>query len=254
MIDTHCHLADRKFERDLAAVLRRAREAGVDRCVCIADSLPESRKCLAIAEKYPEVSCAIGVHPHHAKTWMPEDSTELKRLARSSSNVRAIGEIGLDYHYDFSPREDQRRAFEAQLKLAEEIKLPVVMHCREAIADVRGALKGRELKKIVLHCCTEAWEDVEELVAQGIMLSFTGIATYPQADAIRRVIRLCPLPQMMVETDAPYLAPGPFRGKRNEPAYVVEVAKLIARIKNVPLIEVDRVTTANAVAFFGLPS
>lgn len=226
----------------------------MDQCVCIADSLPESRTCLQIAEKYPEVSCVIGVHPHHAKTWKPEDLEELKRLACSSSNVRAIGEIGLDYHYDFSPREDQRRAFTAQLALAEELRLPVVIHCREAITDVRSSFKSRDLRRIVLHCCTEVWEDVEELVTQGLMLSFTGIATYPQADAIRRVVRLCPLEQMMVETDAPYLAPGPLRGKRNEPAYVVEVAKLVARLKNIPLSDVDRVTTANAVEFFGLPS
>jgi len=222
--------------------------------LCIADSIPESRSCLDLAKKYEQIFCTVGVHPHHAKDWEEGDRALLASLAQASSKVRAVGEIGLDYHYDFSPREVQRAVFDAQLQLAQDFHLPAVVHCRNAIADVRKALEKMDLTKVVLHCCTEAWKDVADLVTEGMRLSFTGIATYPQADTIRQVIRQCPMSQIMVETDAPYLAPVPHRGKRNEPAFVWEVARLIANLKDVSLEEADRVTTANAVAFFGLPS
>ncbi|HAI98360.1 TPA: hypothetical protein DCL30_02330 [Candidatus Peribacteria bacterium] len=257
MIDSHCHLTDRKFAGDVSAVLERAKHAGVECIMTIADSLEESAQCIALAQKHAEIFCAVGVHPHHAKEWKNGDEERLGILVQSSPKVKAIGEIGLDYHYDFSPRDVQRKVFEAQLRLAAEKKLPAVIHCRTAVMDVRRILQDMDLSRIVFHCCTEVWEDVEPLVARGIMLSFTGIATYPQSEEIRRVIRECPLPQMMVETDAPYLPPEALRAKggravRNEPAFVVEIAKLIAKIKNVDFAEVDRTTTANAVAFFRL--
>jgi len=222
--------------------------------ITIADSIPESRKCLELTQQFAHVFCTVGVHPHHAKDWQDADADMLRSLVASSPKVCAIGEIGLDYHYNFSPKEAQQQVFAAQLSLASELQLPSVVHCREAIADVRAALKGMDMTKVVLHCCTEEWEDVAELVAQGMRLSFTGIATYPQAESIRRTIRECPLEQMMVETDAPYLAPVPHRGKRNEPMYVLEVARLIAKLKEVPFEEIDHRTTENAVAFFGLPA
>lgn len=259
MIDTHCHLADKQFSRDLPAVIERAREQGITTMMTIADSISESRTCLQLANKYEQIFCTVGVHPHQAKDWKTGDAALLCSFASSSPKVRAIGEIGLDYHYDFSPREVQRPVFRAQLSLAQELKLPAVVHCREAIADVRADMQGMDYAKIVLHCCSEAWEDIADLVALGLRLSFTGIATYPQAQEIRRVIQECPISQIMVETDAPYLTPQALRVKgertpRNEPSYVIEVAKLIAEIKKVSLLEVDRITTQNAVEFFGLPS
>lgn len=254
MIDTHCHLADRKFSRDLPAVIRRAGEAGVERMLCIADSIPESRACLRIAEKYEQIFCTVGVHPHNAKEWKADDARTLRALAESSNKVRAIGEIGLDYHYDHSPRDLQKSSLGIQLDLAAALRLPVVLHCREAIKDLRDCLRHRDPSTMVLHCCTEAWDDVEDLVRRGMHLSFTGIATYPQADAVRTAMERCPIGQMMVETDAPYLAPVPHRGKRNEPAFVVEVAKFMASLKGISPEEADRVTTENALAFFGLPA
>lgn len=251
MIDSHCHLADKQFTSDLVAVIRRASDAGVTTMVTIADSLKEAEQCIAIAEKNENIFCTVGVHPHEAKGWREGDEKILKTLVASSQKVKAVGEIGLDYHYDNSPRDVQRSVFRTQLVLAQELDLPVVIHCREAVGDITTILGEVPPTKGVLHCCTERWEDVAALVAKGFFLSFTGIATYPNAAEIRRTIEQCPLSQMMVETDAPYLAPVPHRGKRNEPAFVVFVAKLIAQIKGISIEEVDRETSGNAKTFFG---
>ena len=266
MIDSHCHLADRKFTRDLDQVLWRAKEAGIEKCVTIADTLKESEQCMQIAEKYPNVYATVGVHPHASKKWGAGDREKLIEMLRHKK-VKALGEIGLDYYYDQpssrkarlrpasnSPRDVQREVFRIQLVLAKELDVSVVIHCRNAIDDLKNIIEEVDHRKLVLHCCTEKWEDVRWLIERGAMIGFTGIATYPKAQEIREVIKQCPLDQIMIETDAPYLSPESHRGKRNEPAFVVEVAKLIAQLKNVSLEEVDRVTTKNAVAFYGLPS
>lgn len=252
MIDSHCHLADKQFAVDIDAVIERAVTAGVTQMVTVADSIDESDKCLALAEKYEQIFCSVGVHPHNATAW--ENPDVLRSLVKVSRQVVAIGEIGLDYHYDFSPRDTQRRVFQEQLELARELKMPVVVHCREAVQDVWQTVDAVRPEKLVMHCCTERWEDVRRFVERGYLLSFTGIATYQKSVEVRRTIQMCPLERMMVETDAPYLAPVPYRGKRNEPAYVVEVAKCMAKVKGVSLEEVDRVTMENTVGFFGLPS
>ena len=250
MIDSHCHLADRKFARDLDAVLLRAEEHGVDSMITIGDTIKESKQCIQIAEEHHQVFCTIGVHPHHASDWDESSSDHLKRLAGSSMKVKAIGEIGLDYHYDRSPRDVQRDVFRSQLQLAQQLDLPAVVHCREAIDDVRAIVQEVSTAKLVLHCCTEKWEDVQWIVDAGFMLSFTGIATFPQSDAIRNTIEQCSLTQLMIETDSPYLAPASHRGERNEPAFVREVAQCVADIKGVSLEEVDAQTTKNTVEFF----
>ncbi|HLD32411.1 MAG TPA: TatD family hydrolase [Candidatus Peribacteraceae bacterium] len=262
MIDSHCHLADKQFSKDLPAVLRRAEEAGVGRCIVIADDLDESEKCLVLAEKYEQLFCTVGVHPHAAKRWEVANLGRLRTLLSSSEKVKAIGEIGLDYFYhstelmagDHSPRDVQRDVFRVQLQLAKELSLPAVVHCRDAIDDLKAIIHEVDSPSLVLHCCAEKWEDVLPLVERGYFLSFTGIATYTNAHEIRRTMRLCPLEQLMLETDAPYLAPVPHRGKRNEPAYMVEVARLLADLKKKPLAEIDAITTANTVAFFRLPA
>jgi len=254
MIDSHCHLADKKFAHDLDDVLLRAEEHGVTAMVTIADTLKESKRCIELAERHDQIFCTAGVHPHAAKEWQNSDLDTLRAMLISSDKVKALGEIGLDYHYNFSPPEIQRSVFRVQLELAKELAVPVVIHCREAIGDICSILDEIRSAKAVLHCCTERWEDAEPLVSQGFLLGFTGIATYPQSGHIREVIRNCPLDQMMIETDSPYLAPQAMRGKRNEPAFVVEVAKLVAELKGLPLQEVDRATTENTVAFYGLPS
>jgi TatD DNase family protein len=185
----------------------------------------------------------------------------------SSEKAVAIGEIGLDYYYDNSPRDVQRKVFEAQLQIAKDLDVPVVIHSRDApnqssaetdsgsgqaIDDLKKIIDEVDYERIVIHCCTEKWEDVSDLVGRGFILGFTGIATYAKSEHIRNVIKNCPLEQMMIETDSPYLAPEAQRGKRNEPAFVVEVAKLIAEIKGVEYEEVDRVTEKSTMDFYNI--
>lgn len=253
MIDSHCHLADRQFANDLKEVLERADAAGVDRMACIGDTIEESERGLQLAQKYEQIFCTVGLHPHHAKNWLPATERSMQSLATSSKKIKAIGEIGLDYHCDFSPREIQRNVFRKQLILAKELSLPVVVHCREAAEDVWAMVDEIKPLHLAMHCCTEKWSDVKRFVERGYFLSFTGIATYPKSEEIRNTIKHCPLDRLMIETDAPFLAPIPHRGKRNEPAFVVEVAKCVAEIKQMSLEEVDEATTKNTVKFFRLP-
>ena len=252
MIDSHCHLADKQFATDLDAVLKRAKEAGIHQMITIADSLEEAETCIEIAEKYPHIFATVGVHPHNAKDWKRGDGERMTGMVSGSTKVKAIGEIGLDYHYDHSERGTQRAVFLEQLTLSRELGLPAVIHCREAVKDIETIVREVEPLQAVMHCCTEKWEDVEWFVKLGHMLSFTGIATYPSSHDIRETIKHCPMDQIMIETDSPYLAPVPHRGKRNEPAFVAEVAKKIAEIKDISIEEVDAATTKNAMEFFGL--
>ena len=258
MIDSHCHLADKQFIEDVNAVIKRANSAGVEQMICIADSIEEGNRCRMLAEQYACVFWTMGVHPHVAAQFNHQHDPGLICEALTHPKCKAVGEIGLDYHYMLSPRDIQQRAFETQLLIARDHDVPAVVHCREAVEDVWAIINNVKPKKLVLHCCTERWMDVERFVSAGYFLSFTGIATYPDAQLIRDTIRHCPLAQMMIETDAPYLPPEALRakggrGQRNEPAFVVEVATLIAMIKGVSQQEVESVTMRNAVDFFGLP-
>lgn len=262
VIDSHCHLADPQFHSDLDAVIARALAAGVDRMICIGDMIEEGGKAVELAEKHEQIFCAIGVHPHHSslvdktdQRFSAQNGDWLKQVAelvRSSGKVRAIGETGLDYHYDFSPRGVQLEVFRKQLLLARELSLPAVVHCRKAVEDVWKLVDEIKPQNLVIHCCTEKWSDVEKFVERGYMLSFTGIATYSKSEEIRNAIKRCPLEQLMIETDAPFLAPVPYRGQRNEPAFVAEVAKCVSEIKEMSLKQIEDETEKNAVRFFGL--
>ena len=252
MIDSHCHLADSRFDSDFLDVLSRARDRGVDRFVAIADTFEEGDRCLKLANKYDQIFCTMGVHPHRASTWnLSEGKAKIVEAAQHPKMV-AVGEIGLDYHYMNSPKEDQIKAFRDQIEIAKELELPLVVHNRDSIEDLMTVINELQPPHMVLHCCTEEWGNVLELIDRGYLFGFTGIATYPKSQAIRDTIKHCPLKQMMVETDAPYLSPEGYRGKRCEPAYVVEVAALIAEIKGVSYEEVDRITTANTEEFYAI--
>ena len=254
VIDSHCHLTAKDFASDVDEVIARALERGITTIITISDEMADIQPCIKLSEKYSQIFFTAGVHPHHAKDFSFERDLNIIKDTAKHPKCKAIGEIGLDYHYMWSPKDTQQRVFEAQLALAVELKLPAVVHCREAVEDVWTIVNHVKGSKIVLHCCTEKWSDVKRFVDAGHMLSFTGIATYPKSDEIRETIKNCPIAQLMIETDAPFLAPVPHRGKRNEPAYVAEVANIVASVKQIDPEEVDRVTSANAIEFFRLPS
>ncbi len=254
MIDSHCHLVAPEFSSDRDAVIARARAAGVERMITISDAIEDILPSQKLAEKYEYIFYTAGVHPHHASTFDLQKDLATIRSHAAHPKCKAIGEIGLDYHYMNSPKDSQQRVFEAQLKLTKELDLPAVVHCRDAAQDVWTIVNHVQPKKLVIHCCTEKWEDVKRFVDAGYFLSFTGIATYPKAGEIRETIRQCPIVQLMIETDSPFLAPVPHRGKRCEPAYVAEVAKVVAEVKGMTIAEVDRITTENAVQFFSMRS
>src|SRR3989338_2778771 len=213
MIDAHCHLVAHEFAQDREQVIHRAKEAGISAIITIADTLEEADAGIALAQIHQGVVFATaGVHPHHASSLKKEDAEQLKKLA-DQPEVKAIGEIGLDYHYNFSEPSKQRAVFEIQLQLAHELNLPVVLHTREAIEDTWNIVATIRPQSLVLHCCTEAFADVKRFLDAGYFLSFTGIAPYPKSEAVRETIRQCPMEQLMIETDAPYLPPEALRAK-----------------------------------------
>jgi TatD DNase family protein len=238
MIDSHCHLAGKEFATDLADVIARARAAGVERCLVIlaADEDEEFEQAERVSRAWPEVKYAIGVHPHNAHKFAdsPEAAAGLtaNRLAMTPSAC-AVGEIGLDYHYDFSPRDVQHAVFRAQLQLARGRGLPVIIHTREAEDDTlriineesRGELRG------VFHCFSGDADAARRALGTGFHISIPGIATFPKSEALRDAVVHVPEDRLLIETDSPYLAPIPHRGKRNEPAYVMRTFELVAELR-----------------------
>ena len=261
MIDSHCHLADETFAADLDEVVRRAREAGLERALVILEggNQKEAAQAERLASLWPEVRTSIGVHPHQAHEFGddPQSAAAVVRAqVAATPSARAIGEIGLDYHYDFSPRAVQQAVFRAQVRLARELDYPVVIHTREADDDTLAILRdeGGGALRGVLHCFTGGDTLADAGVGLGFFISLAGIVTFPRAQALRDTVRRVPIDRLLTETDSPFLAPVPFRGKRNEPAYVAHTAARIAELKGLPLETVAAATTANAVALFGLDS
>jgi TatD DNase family protein len=250
IIDTHCHLDFPDFDTDREAVLARAQKVGVTKIINPGCDLVSSRRAVALAEFTSNVVAAVGVHPHAAGEVDEQAITELRQLAQIE-HVVAIGEIGLDYFKSKVEKEVQIAAFLRQLALAEELEKPVIIHSREADADMLSVLEKFNLPG-VFHCFGGGVEFAEKVLAKGFYLGFTGICTFLKAENIREVIRLTPLERILIETDAPYLAPEKFRGKRNEPSFVSEVARKIAEIKNLDLTEVEKATTENAQRLFGV--
>jgi TatD DNase family protein len=256
MIDTHCHLADEVFEPDLDAVVARAREAGVTGAVCIlaAGDPDEMRRATRVAAVWPPVAFAVGVHPHraHQCEGQPGRAETWIREAASQRQVVAVGEIGLDYHYDFSPRDEQRDVFAAQLAVARARDLPVVIHTREADEDTFDVLatEGHGLRG-VFHCFTGGVERARRALDLGFHLSLAGILTFPTATDLHEVAAFAPDDRLLVETDSPFLAPVPYRGKRNEPAHVARVAARLAELRGADMAAVVALTSANALQLFG---
>ena len=251
-IDIHTHLEMEAFEGDREAVLERAAEAGIAAIITVGTTIPDCEKAVALARSYWSVYAAVGIHPHDAKGMDDSTCDRLRALAREDKVV-AIGEIGLDFFYNLSPREVQLRRFEEQLDLAEELELPVIIHNREAHAETLGVLRPRKGRlRGVLHCYSGDLAMAGECLALGFHLSVAGPLTYPNAGRLREVARIIPLDRLLIETDAPYLAPQAYRGKRNEPAYVVETARRLAEIRGLPFEDLARLTSANARRLFNL--
>lgn len=254
LVDTHCHLDFERFNGDRDAVMEIAEESGVLRVIVPAVDLENAPAVLALADRFPAVYAAVGVHPNHAAEWQDGWVAELHRLARHDKVV-AIGEIGLDYYWDRTPKETQHRALNAQLALAAELELPVILHNREADADILRLLDASPVsdrdRPGVLHSFSSSWAVAEQALAMGFYLGFTGPVTYPSADELRAVAARVPLDRILVETDAPFLAPQARRGRRNEPAYVTFVADQIAELHEIKRSTVDRVTTENVASLFG---
>ena len=257
LIDSHAHLEMKQFRGDLERVLERAHAAGVSHIITVGSTIAESRRALKIAEKYQEVSAVVGIHPHDADDADDWALEELSKLA-VKKQVVGIGETGLDFFRDRSPRELQEDSFRRHIDLAKEKDLPVVVHVRDAYERTLEILKDEGLpqKGGVVHCFSGTREDAEAFLALGMYLSFTGTVTFPSrrnTQWVETVLPGVPLERMMVETDCPYLAPHPYRGQRNEPAYVELVTAKIAQIKGLSRDDIARVTTRNAIRFFNLP-
>jgi TatD DNase family protein len=252
LIDSHCHLDFPDFSAELDAVVARARAAGVARMVTISTRVHRHAEVLAIAERFADVYCSVGTHPHYAHEELAVTAADL--VARSQHpKVVALGEAGLDYHYDNSPRDAQERGFRAHIAAARETALPLVIHSREADADTARILEeetGQGAFPAVLHCFTGGPDLARRAIALGLFISFTGILTFKNSTALRAIAAELPADRILVETDAPYLAPGPFRGKRNEPAYVVETAKILAETRGVSFDEIARQTSENFFRLF----
>jgi TatD DNase family protein len=253
LVDSHCHLDFPDFADDLTGIVARAEASGVGRMVTISTRVKKLPDLLAIAERFPNVYCSVGTHPHHADEEDGIATDELVRLAQHPKVV-AFGEAGLDYFYELGSREAQERGFRAHIAAARETGLPLVIHTREADEDCGKILAdemGKGAFRAVLHCYTGGRDLAMQAIDLGLMISFTGILTFKKSQALRDLAAELPADRVMVETDSPYLAPGKYRGKRNEPAYVVETAKVLAEVRGVSLDEIARQTTENFFRLFG---
>lgn len=258
IVDSHCHIDGPEYDADREEVINRAVDAGVTRMLNVGTGDPGSGafdRAVELAEKYSEVYAAAGVHPHDAKLFDDAAEKRLLGLARQSKRVVAWGEIGLDYHYDHSPREMQRDVFRRQLRLARTTGLPVIVHSREADEDTITILTDEFAgykRGGVLHCFGGSLEMARSAIALGFYVSFAGNLTFKKANDLRDTARQLPLERLMVETDCPYLSPEPFRGKRNEPARVVETAKCLCQLHGRELDDIAKITSQNFMQLFRL--
>lgn len=256
-VDSHAHLDGEEFAEDRDEVIERARSAGVSAILNVGTGDPHSgalQRAIALAEQYPDIYAAVGTHPHDARLF---DAAAEELLVTLAANPRVIawGEIGLDFHYDNSPRDVQMRVFARQLEIARELRLPVIIHTRQAETETIDILRdqwaGTDLPGI-MHCFSGSLSLAERALALDFYISFSGIVTFKKAEDLRAVAREVPLERLLIETDCPFLAPIPYRGKRNEPAYVAEVARTLTSIHDTTVEEIGRITKANFARIFGL--
>lgn len=252
--DTHAHYYDRAFDADRDDVLAALPAAGVDLALCPGCDLESSRRSVALAEQYPHLYAAVGFHPENLEGARLSDLAEIEAMA-AHPRVKAVGEIGLDYYWEKDPdrRRIQRDFFSAQLSLAEQLDLPAIVHDREAHRDSLDMVRAHPNARGVFHCYSGGVEDAKTLVIMGWMVSFTGVITFKNARRALEVIQWLPMDRIMIETDAPYMAPEPYRGRRNDSRYVFRMAEAIAQVKGLTAEEVGRITTENGKRFFNIP-
>jgi TatD DNase family protein len=265
MIDTHCHLTFDDLARDIDAVIERSIAAGVTSWITVGTDPGENQKAIALTQRFENLYAAVAIHPHDAKTVTSDTLADLKKLA-TNSKVVAIGETGLDYHYDHSPHEDQRRVFAQHLDIAADLNLPVIIHCREAFDETMDILQshGTAVKSVVFHCFSGSAEQAKIVLAQGFYISFTGVVTFrdygrayaltsKNAQKTQRAAEVVPLGRLMLETDCPYMSPEPMRKQKvNEPALLIHTAKFLADLKQVPLTDFVSAVTTTSMDFFNL--
>ncbi len=251
LIDTHCHLDFERFDEDRDAIVARAAEAGITRIIVPALQLENCTAVLRLTEQYEGVYAAVGIHPNSSAAWEDGWINQIRAFAQHEKVV-AIGEIGLDYHWDESPKTVQHRALRMQLDLAAELDLPVILHNRESSADIVELLQQSPARKGVMHSFSASWQTAVSVLEMGFYLGFTGPVTFKKADELRAIVARVPADRLLLETDAPFLTPHPYRGKRNEPAYVAYIADRVAAVRGVTVAELATQTTANAERLFGI--
>ena len=257
-IDSHAHIDGPEFDRDRPLVLERAKNAAVDLILNVGTGDPHSEafeRAIALGNEHDDIYTAVGTHPHDARHYDDLAEEKTKRLIKAHSKIIAWGEIGLDFHYDNSPRDVQMNVFARQLRCAEELDLPVIIHTREAEAETIDVLKSEYAQarcRGIFHCFSGSLELAKAAVNLGFLISFSGIVTFKKADELRAVAAYVPWERLLIETDCPFLSPAPYRGWRNEPAHVVEVARVLSEVRQMPLEEVAQITTDNFLEFFNL--
>lgn len=253
LFDTHCHLTDERFENDQPETIRRMLDAGVGLALVVGDAATDALPAIELAQEHAFLYAAAGVHPHDASRWSDERAARLARWM-AMPKVVALGEIGLDYHYDLSPRDRQRAAFDAQLELAYQLQKPVILHVREAHGEATEMLTARHragrLPRGVMHCYTGSWESAKTYLGLGLYISLSGAVTFKNAPKLWEVARECPIDRLLIETDCPYIAPSPMRGKRNEPAFVRYTALRVAELRGMTLKTLAQATTENGRRLF----
>ena len=253
LFDTHAHPTDNRFDEDRAEVLARMREGSM-LCMCVGADMASSAASVALANAHEGIYAAVGVHPHDAKTFTEDDVPVLTRWLTQEPKVRALGEIGLDYYYDLSPRDVQKEVFARQLELAYALGRPVILHIRDAHGDTIDLLRAHRdaLPACVVHCCSASWESAKIYLSLGCMISFAGPVTFKRSVNLQEVARNVPLDRLMIETDSPYLAPEPVRGRRNDPCNVAHICRFIAALRGMDAQTLCDVTRKNGKRFYGI--
>ena len=248
MIDTHCHINDEKYKNDIDQIVQRAIDSGVEKMICVGVDLKTSEKAILISDKFEEVYATVGYHPHESKDAPQRYIYELEDMAKNPKVV-AVGETGLAYHYNISPKSIQKNIFNEQIELSKDLNIPIIMHNRDSDKELLSIIESSKLDYGVVHCFSSDWGLAEKLLNLNIKLSFTGMVTFIN-DPIEQVLKKINLNDFFLETDSPYLAPKPHRGKRNEPAMINLIAEKIAEIKETSVETIIQSTTQNALSFF----